>query len=155
MSRTPGFALTAILVTALGVGANTAAFSVTDFVLIRPLPFAAPERLVKLWQRLPGYSRMELSPANYRDWKRMSTAFDAIGAFHGVSVNLVGQGDPERLERSVVTADLFPLLGVHPLLGRAVRRGRRPRRARRGTLLLSYRCGRLSSEAMPACSDGG
>jgi predicted permease len=118
LARSPGFALTAILVLALGVGANTAAFSVTDFVLIRPLPFSEPNRLVKLWQRQPGYPYMEPSPANYRDWKRMSRSFESMGAFTGSSVNLVGQGDPEELEGSTVTADLLPLLGVQPALGR-------------------------------------
>ena len=69
------------LVAALGVGATTAAFSVTDHVLVRPLPFREPHRLVKLWQDQPqrGYSRMELSPANYRDWKRLSTSFEGMG----------------------------------------------------------------------------
>jgi putative ABC transport system permease protein len=137
LGRSPGFALTAILVAALGVGANTAAFSVTDFVLIRPLPFAEPERLAKLWQRLPGYTRMELSPANYRDWKHVSTAFDSMGAFYELSVNLVGQGDPERLDRAVVTADMFPLLGAHPLLGR-VFAAPDDRAGAAGTLMLSY-----------------
>lgn len=64
LARTPGFAITAVLVVALGVGANTAAFTVTDFVLLRPLPFREPERLVKLWETTPGHSRMELSPAS-------------------------------------------------------------------------------------------
>jgi hypothetical protein len=137
LGRCPGFALTAILVTALGVGANTAAFSVTDFVLIRPLPFAQPDTLVKLWERLPGYSRMELSPANYVDWQRMGTAFEAMGAFYDRSVNLVGQGNPERLERTAVTASLFPMLGVHPLMGRLF--GPADDRAgAAGTLLLSH-----------------
>src|SRR6266850_3565840 len=69
LRRTPSFAVTAVLIVALGIGATTAAFSVTDFVLIRPLPFAQPDRLVKVWERTPNYSRLELSPANYRDWK--------------------------------------------------------------------------------------
>jgi predicted permease len=137
LGRSPGFALTAILVTALGVGANTAAFSVTDFVLIRPLPFAEPDRLVKLWERLPGYPQMEPSPANYRDWKRMSSAFEAMGAFYDLPVNLVGQGDPERLERTAVTADLFPMLGAQPLLGRLFTAAD-DRDGAPGTLLLSY-----------------
>ena len=68
--RGRGFALTAILITGLGVGANTAVFSITDHVLIRPLPFADSDRLVKLWEHPPGYSQMELSPPNYRDWAR-------------------------------------------------------------------------------------
>ena len=73
LRRAPGFAITAVLIVALGIGATTAAFSVTDFVLLRPLPFPEPDRLVKVWERTPGYSRLELSPANYRDWKAAST----------------------------------------------------------------------------------
>ena len=78
LCRAPGFALTAILVSALGIGANTAVFSITDQVLIRPLPFAGSERMVKLWQNQRGYTRNELSPANYRDWKNMSSSFSAM-----------------------------------------------------------------------------
>src|SRR3981081_3459169 len=77
LARSPGFAFTAVLVTALGVGANPAAFSGADFVLIRPLPFAEPDRLVNLWEHPPGYADMELSPPNYRDWKAMSSSFEA------------------------------------------------------------------------------
>ncbi len=137
LAHSKGFALTAILVLALGVGANTAAFSVTDFVLIRPLPFAHPDRLVKLWQRQPGYSRMELSPANYRDWKRLSKSFDGMGAFWENSVNLVGQGEPERLDTAAVTGDLFPLLGVQPALGRLFT-AEEDGPGAAGTLLLSH-----------------
>ncbi len=116
----PGFTFTAAVVAALGVGATTAAFSVTDHVLIRPLPFPGPHRLVKLWQDQAalGYTRMELSPANYRDWKARSTSFESIGCWRNVSVNLSGSGEPERLEGQGVSSELFPLLGVQPLLGR-------------------------------------
>jgi len=138
LARAPGFACTAILVVALGVGANTATFTLTDFVLIRPLPFPESGRLVKLWEREPGYTQMELSPANYRDWKRMSTSFEAMGAFHPISVNLVGQGDPERLEGETVTSDLFPLLGIQPLIGRLFTAADN-REGAPGTVLLSYR----------------
>jgi putative ABC transport system permease protein len=137
LARSPGFALTAILVLALGVGANTAAFSVTDFVLIRPLPFPDPERLVRLWEKVPAYSMMELSPANYVDWKRMSKSFEGMGAYWENSVNLVGQGDPEHLEGAAITADLFPLLGVQPLMGRLFTAAE-DREGVPGTLLLSY-----------------
>ena len=95
LARSPGFALTAILVTALGIGANTAAFSVADFVLLRPLPFAQPDGLVKLWERQPNYSRLELSPPNYRDYKAEAHSFATMGAFHSTSVNVVGAGEPE------------------------------------------------------------
>ena len=137
LARSPGFALTAILVLALGVGANTAAFSVTDFVLIRPLPFPEPERLVKLWEKLPGYSKMELSPANYVDWKHTSKSFEGMGAFWENSVNLVGQGDPERIEGAAITADLLPLLRVQPAMGRLFTAAE-DREGAPGTLLLSY-----------------
>ncbi|MDQ3426754.1 MAG: ABC transporter permease [Gemmatimonadota bacterium] len=126
-----------MLVVALGVGANTAAFSVADFVLLRPLPFPQPDRLVKLWNRQPGYERIELSPANYRDWKSASSSFDAIGAYHGTSVNLVGQATPERLEAAAVTADLLPILGVQPAVGRLFTPAEAAEGAG-GTVLLSW-----------------
>ena len=116
--RAPGFVLTAVLVVAIGVGANTAAFSVADHVLLRPLPFPASERLVKLWSRVPGYERMELSPAVYRDWRTSTTSFEAIAAYHGIAVNLTGDGTPERVEAAAVTSDLLPLLGIPPAIGR-------------------------------------
>jgi len=137
LRRTPGFAATAVLVVALGVGANTAAFSLADQVLLRPLPFPQSEQLVKMWEAVPGYSRMELSPANYRDWKKMSHSFAAMGAYNGNAVNLVGQGEPERLETTMVDSDLLPLLGVQPLLGR-IFTADEDREGAAGTLLLSY-----------------
>jgi putative ABC transport system permease protein len=120
--RVPAFTATAILVTALGVGATTAAFSVTDHVLIRPLPFKDPDRLVRLYQdqSYRGYARMELSPANFRDWQRMATSFDTMGAFASVSLNLIGNGDPERLSGARVTSEVLPMLGVAPALGRLI-----------------------------------
>jgi len=135
--RTPGFAITAILVVALGIGANTAAFSVTDFVLIRNLPFPNPERLVKIWQTVSGYDKMEFSPLNYRDVKRMSKSFEAMGAYTQDAVNLVGQGDPERIYAIAVTSEVIPVLGTQPLLGRVFT----PSDEREGalrTVLLSY-----------------
>lgn len=138
MSHTPGFAITAILVVALGIGANTAAFSVTDFVLIRSLPFPDPSRLVKIWQTAGGYGEMEFSPPNYRDVKQMSRSFEAMGAFFTWEVNLVGQGDPQRLEQCFVTSGVIPLLGVHPLFGRGFTAADEREGANR-TLLLSYR----------------
>jgi predicted permease len=118
LNRSRGFALTAIVIVALGVGANTAAFSVTDFVLLRPLPFADPDRLVTIWQRSPGYSRMELSPANIRDWKQAATSFERVGIHRQMGATLVGSGEPERIVGSSVSADLFPTLGVQAAIGR-------------------------------------
>ena len=138
LRRARGFAVTAILVTALGVGANTAAFSVADFVLLRPLPFADPESLVRLCEGPRtggGWGCMnELSPSNYRDFKAMTSSFDAMGAFTGAGVNLVGIGEPRRLEIAPVTQEVLPLLGVSPALGRVFEAREEDRRA----VVISY-----------------
>jgi predicted permease len=138
LRRAPGFAITAVLIVALGIGATTAAFSVTDFVLLRPLPFSEPDRLVKLYERTPGYSRLELSAANYRDWKQGSTVFERLGLYHGAAGNLIGAGEPLRVEGASVSADLFPTLRVQPLLGRLFADAD-DRAGAPGTILLSYR----------------
>jgi putative ABC transport system permease protein len=123
LGRAPGFAVTAILVTALGVGANTAAFSVADFVLVRPLSFPEPESLVRLCEGprtgSVGWGCMnQLSPANYRDLKEQTTSFEALGAFRRDAVNLVDGGEPQRVTSAALTAEVLPLLGVPPVVGR-------------------------------------
>ncbi len=120
LRRSPGFTATALTVTALGIGATTAVFSVADHVLLRPLPFPEPDRLVKLWEddRVQGYTRMDPSPANYRDWKAMARSFSEVEAYSAASINLTGQiaGDeqPERLDGAAVTAGLMGMLGARP-----------------------------------------
>jgi putative ABC transport system permease protein len=116
-ARTPGFVVTAILVTALGIGATTAAFSVTNYVFLRPLPYADPDRLVTVWHRTPDY-RLELSPPNFRDLKAQTTSFEALGAYHGFDANIVAGAEPERLTGAAVTSEVLPLLGVRPVIGR-------------------------------------
>jgi putative ABC transport system permease protein len=137
LARSPGFAATAILVTALGIGANTAAFSVADFVLIRPLPYADADRLVKIWEGpLDGTNgRNEISPALYQNWKRTTRSFESMGAHYLSAVNLVGSGEPARLEGAFVTTSLLPILGVQPARGRLFKEGeeRDP-----STIILSY-----------------
>jgi predicted permease len=127
LNRARGFALTAMLVTALGVGANTAAFSVADFVLLRSLPFPDPDSLVRLCEGPRtggGWGCMnQLSPANYRDLKAMSSSFDDMGVFADDAVNLVGGGEPRRLAITPVTPEVLPLLGVKPALGRVFEPG--------------------------------
>jgi putative ABC transport system permease protein len=108
-------------VTAIGIGATTAAFTLTDHVLLRPLPFADASRLVKIWEdhRAQGIVQLEPSPANFHDWQRGATSFEAMGAYAGASVNLTGgAGEPERLEGAGVTYGMLPMLGVQPEIGR-------------------------------------
>lgn len=120
LRRSPGFFLTAVLLSALGVGVTTAVYSVADHVLLKPLPFEDAGRLVRLWEdeSVRGYSRMELSPPNFRDWRQQSRSFTAMGAFTATGVNLVGNGRPERVEAGLVSGNLFALLGARAASGR-------------------------------------
>jgi predicted permease len=135
--RSPGFAITAVLLVTIGVGANEAIFTLADFVLVRPLPFPEPERLVKVWERHPGYSQTELSPANYRDWKAASSSFAALAAYDDTSMNLVGRGAPLRIEGASVTGNLFPTLGKQAWMGRYFD-DHDDRAGAPGTVVLSY-----------------
>jgi putative ABC transport system permease protein len=121
LARSRGFALITVLILALGIGANTAVFSLTSAVLLRPLPFPEPDRLVVLWQDLRavgGPARLMPQSEDYAEWLRRSRSFDAMAALEDVSFNLTGDGEPERLEASRTTANLFSVLGMQPLLGR-------------------------------------
>jgi predicted permease len=122
LRRTPGFTLTAIVVAALGIGATTATFSIADHVLLRPLPFPESERLVKLWQTQAsrGYSRLEPSPPNYRDWKRLSTSFTGVEAYAGTAATLLGGSEPQRISGQRVTGGAFTLLGRPAAIGRTL-----------------------------------
>ena len=117
--RSPGFAITAFLLITIGIGANAAIFTLADYVLVRPLPFPDPQRLVKVWEKHPGYSMMELSPANYRDFKAATTSLASLAAYNDMAMNLVGQGEPQRVEGAWVTGNLFSTLGRATLLGRS------------------------------------
>jgi predicted permease len=116
--KSPGFAITALLLITIGIGANAAIFTLADFVLVRPLPFPESGRLVKVWETHPGYSMMEFSPANYRDVKTTSTSFESLAGYTDMAMNLVGQGEPQRVEGAWVTGNLFSTLGRPALLGR-------------------------------------
>ena len=116
--HSPGFTLTAVLLVTIGIGANVAVFTLANFVLVRPLPFPQPEQLMKVWEKHPGYPRMELSPANYRDLNASSRSFAGLAAYMGNSMSLVGQGEPQRIEGASVTANLFSVLKRPVLIGR-------------------------------------
>jgi len=139
LGRAPGFTITAVLVAALGIGATTAAFTMIDHVLIRPLPFADQDRLVRLYESHPAVHIVDFdaSPANYRDWQQMSASFEDMGAYQEFSMNLVGrQGNPHRVSGAAVTGEIFSMLGVKPELGRFFS-GDDDRETSPGTVVLS------------------
>jgi predicted permease len=118
--KNPGFTLIAVITLALGVGANTAIFSVANTALLRPLPYQNPDELVMVWETAPklGFPHNDVAPANFIDWRDQNRVFTQIAAFGGASLSLTGRGEPERIEGERVSASLFPLLGVTPALGR-------------------------------------
>jgi len=123
LRRSPGFALGAILVLALGIGANTAIFSLVNAALLRPLPYEEPSRLVQLWhippaKSFPGLTLFSISPANYLDWQRQSSSFEAMAAYGGRSFTFGGRERPEAILGAAVSPEFFSLLRVRPLLGR-------------------------------------
>ncbi|MEZ5317038.1 MAG: ABC transporter permease [Vicinamibacterales bacterium] len=117
-ARAPGFVLTAVAIVGLGIGATTAAFSVTDYVLFRPLPFPDAGQLVRLWESRPGYGHMELSPANMRDWMARQSSFTAMDVYTSTAANVTGTGDPRRVSGALTGVTLFDVLGVSPARGR-------------------------------------
>src|SRR5689334_1415086 len=119
--KKPGFTAVAVLTLALGVGANTAIFSVVNAVILRPLPFKEPERLVRVYEkRLKlGRTRNVVSAPDFIDWHAQAQAFDGIAAYNAWGPSLTGQGEPEQLTGSLASADLFRVLRAEPSLGRA------------------------------------
>jgi putative ABC transport system permease protein len=118
--RRPGFATIAVLTLGVGMGATTAIFSLIDSVLLKPLPFHEPDRLTMVWEVRPRFNqpRIEVAPLNYVDWEQQVRAFESLAAYINGFVNLTGAGTPERLVAVQVTPNLFPTLGVDPLVGR-------------------------------------
>jgi predicted permease len=118
--KRPGFTAVALLTLALGIGANAAIFSVVNAVLLKPLQFREPERLAIVWEdaTFVGFPHNTPAPANYADWKNQAQSFEDMAATHESSLNLTGDGEPERVPTRRVTANFFSLLGVQPLLGR-------------------------------------
>jgi putative ABC transport system permease protein len=118
--KNPGFTLIAVLSLALGIGANTALFSVVNAVLLRPLPFHEPDRLAMIWEDASFISFPQDTPApgNFADWKAQTQTFADLAARGNRSFNLTGDGEPEKIQAYEITANFFPLLGVKPALGR-------------------------------------
>jgi predicted permease len=118
LGRQPGFAAIAIGVLAIGIGANVAMFGIVDAVLLKPLPFAHPDRIVRVWEAPRLGVTNATSTLDFLDWKRMGTAFDALAAEIPATVTLLGNGEPARLSGKAVTGDYFRIFSTAPLLGR-------------------------------------
>ena len=120
LTKRPGFTAIAVITLALAIGATTAIFSVVNAVLLRPLPFADPDRLVMVWEdaSFAGFPRNTPAPANYADWKSQNHVFEDMAAQDIRSFNLTGDGEPEKIDAFGVTANFFPLLGSKAALGR-------------------------------------
>jgi putative ABC transport system permease protein len=116
--KKPGFTAIAVLTLALGIGANSAIFSVVNAVLLRSLPYEDGDRLVWIWGTQPQLDKAPVAPANFLDIKQQNEVFDNVAAFRGQSGALTGQNEPERVRVAAVTADFFSLFKVTPLLGR-------------------------------------
>lgn len=123
LRKNPGFTAVAVLTLALGIGANTAIFSVVNAVLLKALPYQQPDRLVMLWTDNPaldlGFSELPPAPVDLTEWRQQARSFEQIAAFRPWPANLAEDGDPERIGGIQVTADFFPLLGVAPMWGRS------------------------------------
>jgi putative ABC transport system permease protein len=116
--RSPGFALAVVLTLALGIGANSAIFSVVHGVLLRPLPYGEPDQLVRIYGRYPEFGRTATSLPDFQDWRAQSHVFEQMAARYNAAFVLTGEGEPERVLADRVTANFLPTLGVRPLLGR-------------------------------------
>src|ERR1700735_5887978 len=111
LRKSPGFTIVAVLTLALGIGANTAIFSVVNRVLLRPLPFRDPSRLVLIAEK-SSFPIISTSYENYQDWRDQSHSFESMEATRGGSITLTGAGEPERLNVRMATAGLFSMLGI-------------------------------------------
>src|SRR5271167_4596671 len=122
MRKSPMFYLVVIVVLALGIGANTAVFSVVEAVLLRKLPYRDPDHLVLVWEKnltlgaMVG-DRVPAAYTNFAEWVRQQNSFESIAGFEDVSLNRTGTGEPERIAGARVSANFFSVLGVTPLLG--------------------------------------
>src|SRR5215813_482492 len=116
--RNPGFAGVAVITLALGIGANTALFSVVNGVLLSRLPYPEPGRLVTLSENKPNFEYGSISYPNFRDWQKENRAFSAMAIYRSTAFSLTGNGEPVQVSGEFVSSDLFSILGVTPRMGR-------------------------------------
>src|SRR5258707_12876273 len=118
LRRAPGFTAVTVVVLAVGIGANSAMFSLVDAALVRPLPFAQPGRLVMLWEQSPRFAHNRVSPLNFLDWSEQQQAFSSVAAVAGGGRTLTGSGgEAERIPGQAVTWQFFDTLGIAPIAG--------------------------------------
>jgi putative ABC transport system permease protein len=122
LRKNPGFAVVAVVTLALGIGANTAIFSVVENVLLRPLPYVHAESLVEIRNTYPNFEPVGVAAGDYADWHREAKSFSAMGGYgdlaQGQGFNLTGLGEPERIQATVASSDLFSTLGIRAAAGR-------------------------------------
>jgi putative ABC transport system permease protein len=123
LAKSPGFTLVAVFTLAIGIGANTAIFTVVNAAVFHSLPYRAPERLVHLWETRPAneFTQMEASRPNLLEWQASNHVFSELAGYTGVNFSLTGRGTPQRIYGARVTSNFFDVLGVQPILGRAFR----------------------------------
>src|SRR5580765_4407025 len=120
LAKSPGFTVAAIATLALGIGFNTAVFSLVDAAVFKPLAYGKPEELVRVWDSNPsrGFNRFSASPPNFADWRVQNTTLSGMAAFTEDEATLTEGGEPKRLRAYAVSPALFTVLGARPLLGR-------------------------------------
>jgi predicted permease len=118
LAKSPGFAAVAILTLALGIGANTAIFSIVNGVLLNPLPFPHPQELTVLYEHTTNFEKFSISYPNFVDWQRNNSTFASMAAYRHEDFNITGSGEPERVRGGMISSEFFPIFGVKPLLGR-------------------------------------
>jgi putative ABC transport system permease protein len=149
--RSPGFTLVALATLALSLGANTAIFSFVNAVLLKPLPYDQPERIVRVLEAPPGGWRNGISTLNFLDWQKQNKVFDFMAADTGGSASLTGVDDPVEIPGARVSAHYFDIFGItRPSAGRLSRA--RTRRVRNMSLSSATPCGKRGSAAMPRSS---
>lgn len=117
--RNPAVSVVAVVTLALGIGANTATFSIVNAVMLRPLPYQNPDRLVSLWTNVPEHGRRPITPGNFVDWKNQNTIFEDMAAFSSSTVTLTGDGEPVQMMGANTSAGYFAVVGVEPMIGRS------------------------------------
>ena len=118
LAKTPGFTIIAVVTLALGIGGNTAIFSIVNAVLLNPLPFPHPEQLVALHESKPNFDRGSISYPNFLDWQKDNRTFSGMAITRLYGFSLTGKGEAEQVNAELITRNFFSLLGVNPMLGR-------------------------------------